>query len=122
MTILIAGGGIAGCVLGLTLHQLGLPFRLYERVADPKPLGVGINLQPNAVRSQRRRRTLVQERQYLEGGRHFYSFACVFRAFGSRSRNRGRFPCGQAVASLTRDGSGGTKAAPGTAKRSPRNR
>ena len=50
MTILIAGGGIAGCVLGLTLHQLGLPFRLYERVADPKPLGVGINLQPNAVR------------------------------------------------------------------------
>lgn len=50
MTILIAGGGIAGLVMGLTLHQLGLPFRLFERVAEPKPLGVGINLQPNAVR------------------------------------------------------------------------
>jgi 2-polyprenyl-6-methoxyphenol hydroxylase-like FAD-dependent oxidoreductase len=50
MTILIAGGGIAGLTLGLTLHQLGLPFRIYERVAEPKPLGVGINLQPNAVR------------------------------------------------------------------------
>lgn len=48
--IQIAGGGIAGLVLGLTLHQLGLPFRIYERVAEPKPLGVGINLQPNAVR------------------------------------------------------------------------
>ncbi len=50
MTILIAGGGISGLVMGLTLHQLGLPFRICERVADPQPLGVGINLQPNAVR------------------------------------------------------------------------
>lgn len=50
MTILIAGGGIAGLVMGLTLHQLGLPFRIFERVTEPKPLGVGINLQPNAVR------------------------------------------------------------------------
>ena len=48
--ILIAGGGIAGLVMGLTLHQLGLPFRIYERVAEPRPLGVGINLQPNSVR------------------------------------------------------------------------
>lgn len=48
--ILIAGGGIAGLAMGLTLHQLGLPFRIFERVADPRPLGVGINLQPNAVR------------------------------------------------------------------------
>lgn len=48
--ILIAGGGIAGLVMGLTLHQLGLPFRVFERVAEPRPLGVGINLQPNSVR------------------------------------------------------------------------
>ena len=48
--ILIAGAGIAGLSLGLTLHQRGLPFRIFERVAEPKPLGVGINLQPNAVR------------------------------------------------------------------------
>ncbi|QYZ70034.1 flavin-dependent oxidoreductase [Neotabrizicola shimadae] len=48
--ILIAGAGIAGLTLGLTLHQLGLPFRIYERVAGLRPLGVGINIQPNAVR------------------------------------------------------------------------
>ncbi len=50
MTVLIAGGGIAGLVMGLTLHQLGLPLRIYERVAASQPLGVGINLQPNSVR------------------------------------------------------------------------
>ncbi|OYU37829.1 MAG: flavin-dependent oxidoreductase [Pseudorhodobacter sp. PARRP1] len=48
--ILIAGAGIAGLTMGLTLHALSLPFRIFERVAAPKPLGVGINLQPNAVR------------------------------------------------------------------------
>jgi len=50
VTILIAGGGIAGLTLGLTLHQIGVPFRIYEATRDIKPLGVGINLQPNAVR------------------------------------------------------------------------
>jgi 5-methylphenazine-1-carboxylate 1-monooxygenase len=50
VTILIAGAGIGGLVMGLTLHQLGLPFRIFERVPELKPLGVGINLQPNAVR------------------------------------------------------------------------
>ncbi len=50
MTILIAGGGIAGLTLGLTLHQIGIPFRIYEAAAEIRPLGVGINLQPNAVR------------------------------------------------------------------------
>ncbi|THH37167.1 flavin-dependent oxidoreductase [Aliishimia ponticola] len=50
MTVLIAGAGIAGLTLGLTLHQIGQPFRIYESVAALKPLGVGINLQPNAVR------------------------------------------------------------------------
>lgn len=50
MTVLIAGGGIAGLTLGLTLHQIGHPFHIYERVSAPKPLGVGINLQPPAVR------------------------------------------------------------------------
>lgn len=50
MTVLIAGGGIAGLTLGLTLHQIGIPFHVFERVSAPKPLGVGINLQPPAVR------------------------------------------------------------------------
>ncbi len=50
MTVLIVGGGIAGLTLGLTLHQIGVPFRVYESVREMRPLGVGINLQPNAVR------------------------------------------------------------------------
>lgn len=50
MTVLIAGAGIAGLAMGLTLHQLGIPFRIYERVGEIRPLGVGINIQPNAVR------------------------------------------------------------------------
>jgi 2-polyprenyl-6-methoxyphenol hydroxylase-like FAD-dependent oxidoreductase len=48
--VLIAGGGIGGMALALTLHQIGVPCIVYEAVADLQPLGVGINLQPNAVR------------------------------------------------------------------------
>jgi len=50
MTVLIAGGGIAGLSLGLTLHQIGIPFLIFEAVPAIRPFGVGINLQPNAVR------------------------------------------------------------------------
>ena len=50
MTVLIAGGGIAGMALGLTCHQIGAPFRIFESATEIKPLGVGINLQPSAVR------------------------------------------------------------------------
>lgn len=50
MTVVIAGAGIAGLTLGLTLEQLGVPFRIVEAARSLRPLGVGINLQPNAVR------------------------------------------------------------------------
>lgn len=50
MTVVIAGAGIAGLTLGLTLHQIGVPFQIFEAAPEIKPLGVGINLQPNAVR------------------------------------------------------------------------
>ena len=50
MTVLISGGGIAGLTMGLTLHQIGVPFHTFEIVKSPKPLGVGTNLQPTAVR------------------------------------------------------------------------
>jgi len=50
LPVLIAGGGIGGLSVALTLHQIGVPCLVLEAVADLKPLGVGINLQPNAVR------------------------------------------------------------------------
>ena len=48
--VLIAGGGIGGLVTALTLHQIGVPCQVFESVPELKPLGVGINIQPNAVR------------------------------------------------------------------------
>jgi 2-polyprenyl-6-methoxyphenol hydroxylase-like FAD-dependent oxidoreductase len=50
MPVIIVGGGIAGLTLVLSLDQAGIASRVYEAVADPAPLGVGINLQPTAVR------------------------------------------------------------------------
>ena len=50
MTVLIAGGGIGGLTLALSLHQIGVPAKVFESVAALKPLGVGINVLPHAVR------------------------------------------------------------------------
>lgn len=48
--VIIAGGGIGGLAAALTLHQIGVPCVVYEAAREMRPLGVGINLQPNAVR------------------------------------------------------------------------
>ena len=48
--VLVAGGGIGGLCVALTLHQIGVPCLVLESVRHLQPLGVGINLQPNAVR------------------------------------------------------------------------
>ncbi len=48
--VLIAGGGIGGLAMALTLHQIGVPCVVFEQVREMKPLGVGINIQPNAIR------------------------------------------------------------------------
>jgi 2-polyprenyl-6-methoxyphenol hydroxylase-like FAD-dependent oxidoreductase len=48
--VIIAGGGIGGLTTALTLHQIGVPCVVFEAVREMRPLGVGINLQPNAVR------------------------------------------------------------------------
>jgi len=48
--VLVAGGGIAGLSVALTMHQIGVPCVVLESVRHLEPLGVGINLQPNAVR------------------------------------------------------------------------
>jgi 2-polyprenyl-6-methoxyphenol hydroxylase-like FAD-dependent oxidoreductase len=48
--ILIIGGGIGGLTLALGLHSRGLSCRVYEAASEFKPLGVGINMLPHAIR------------------------------------------------------------------------
>jgi 2-polyprenyl-6-methoxyphenol hydroxylase-like FAD-dependent oxidoreductase len=48
--VIIAGGGIGGLATALTLNQIGVPCVVFEAVREMRPLGVGVNLQPNAVR------------------------------------------------------------------------
>ena len=48
--VIIAGGGIGGLATALTLHQIGVPCIVFEPAREMRPLGVGINMQPNAVR------------------------------------------------------------------------
>lgn len=50
LPVIVAGGGIGGLTTALCLHQRGIPVRVFERVPELKPLGVGINLLPHAAR------------------------------------------------------------------------
>ena len=49
--ILIAGGGIGGCTLGIALQQRGIPFRIFERQDVLQEVGAGLSLWPNATRA-----------------------------------------------------------------------
>ena len=49
--VLILGGGIGGLTLALALHARGLSCRVYEAAPEFRPLGVGINLLPHAIRA-----------------------------------------------------------------------
>ena len=48
--VVIVGGGIGGLTLALSLHQAGLSCRVFEAAPEVRPLGVGINLLPHAMR------------------------------------------------------------------------
>ncbi len=50
MKVIVVGGGISGLTLAMSLHQIGVDVRVYEAAREVTPLGVGINVQPNAVR------------------------------------------------------------------------
>ncbi|TMR96530.1 flavin-dependent oxidoreductase [Nonomuraea basaltis] len=47
---MIIGGGIGGLTTALSLHAAGLDCEIVEAAEALRPLGVGINLQPHAVR------------------------------------------------------------------------
>ncbi len=48
--VIIIGAGIGGLTLGLMLERAGIPCRIYEASPALKPIGVGINLLPHAMR------------------------------------------------------------------------
>lgn len=48
--VLIAGAGIGGLSAALSLHAMGIGVRIVEPVQVLRPVGVGINLLPHAVR------------------------------------------------------------------------
>jgi 5-methylphenazine-1-carboxylate 1-monooxygenase len=48
--ILVIGAGMGGLAAALSLHDAGFPVQLFEAVPEIRPLGVGINLLPHAVR------------------------------------------------------------------------
>ena len=48
--VLIAGGGVGGLALALMLHPRGIGCTVLEAAAEVRPLGVGINTLPHAIR------------------------------------------------------------------------
>lgn len=48
--IIIIGAGIAGLTLALSLREKGISAKIYEAAGSIEPLGVGLNLQPYAMK------------------------------------------------------------------------
>ena len=72
LPVLIVGGGIGGLTLALSLHQAGIACRVFEAAPEIRPLGVGINLLPHAMREltelglqERIARVAVETREQL---------------------------------------------------------
>ncbi|MFJ6622377.1 FAD-dependent monooxygenase [Kitasatospora sp. NPDC091335] len=48
---IVIGGGIGGLTAALALHRQGVPVRVHERAESLEPVGAGLVLAPNALRS-----------------------------------------------------------------------
>lgn len=85
MKVLISGGGIGGLTLALSLQQRfeDLDVHVYEAAAEFKPLGLGINLMPHAIRvltdlglGDRLAEVAVEAKEFAfftSNGQHIYS-------------------------------------------------
>ncbi len=49
-SVAVVGAGIGGLTAALCLHARDIDVEIYESVADIRPLGVGINILPHAIR------------------------------------------------------------------------
>jgi 5-methylphenazine-1-carboxylate 1-monooxygenase len=87
--ILIAGAGIGGLTLALSLHQAGIGCRMFEAAPELRPLGVGVNLLPHGCREltelglqERLARVAIETRE-----------VCLVNRFGQfiHREPRGRF-------------------------------
>ncbi|KAG0282407.1 hypothetical protein BGZ96_000518 [Linnemannia gamsii] len=47
--VLIAGAGLGGLFLGILLERAGIPYEIFERAAEPRPLGAIMCLSPNIL-------------------------------------------------------------------------
>ncbi|KAF9899082.1 hypothetical protein BX616_003293 [Lobosporangium transversale] len=48
-TVLIVGAGIAGLTLGILLEKAGVPYEIYDRMTEVKPLGFALSLMANVA-------------------------------------------------------------------------
>ncbi|KAF9432566.1 hypothetical protein BGZ76_010622, partial [Entomortierella beljakovae] len=47
--IMIAGAGLGGLVMGILLEKLDIPYHIFERATEPKPLGAAMSLSVNIM-------------------------------------------------------------------------
>jgi 2-polyprenyl-6-methoxyphenol hydroxylase-like FAD-dependent oxidoreductase len=87
--VLIIGGGVGGLTLALSLHQAGIPCKLFEAAPGIKALGVGINLLPHGMREL----TELGLQEKLAGVAVETKELCFYNRFGQfiYKEPRGRF-------------------------------